>query len=104
DSHRAGIVMDLLRKVALEQEAAILVVTHDEKLFDRFDNIFLLRDGRLDVDGSRPAPSFKPAGGKGPEAAGPGVGAEESRRLSEMARRLIAESRGLAVDPTEAAP
>lgn len=48
DSKRAGIVMDLLRKVAVEQEAAIIAVTHDEKIFDRFDRIFSLRDGRLD--------------------------------------------------------
>ena len=48
DSERAGIVMDLLRKVAVEQEAAILAVTHDEKIFDRFDRIFQLRDGRLE--------------------------------------------------------
>jgi putative ABC transport system ATP-binding protein len=48
DSQRAGIVMDLLRKVAAEQEAAILAVTHDEKIFDRFDHIFHLRDGRLE--------------------------------------------------------
>jgi len=48
DSQRAGIVMDLLRKVAVEQEAAVLAVTHDEKIFDRFDRIFHLRDGRLD--------------------------------------------------------
>ncbi len=47
DSQRAGIVMDLLRKVAAEQQAAILAVTHDEKIFDRFDHIFHLRDGRL---------------------------------------------------------
>ena len=49
DSHRAGIVMDLLRKVAVEQEAAIVAVTHDEKIFNRFDHIFQLRDGRLDA-------------------------------------------------------
>jgi putative ABC transport system ATP-binding protein len=48
DSQRASIVMDLLRKVASEQQAAILAVTHDEKVFDRFDRIFHLRDGRLD--------------------------------------------------------
>ena len=47
DSQRAGIVMDLLRKVAVEQQAAILAVTHDEKIFDRFDQLFHLRDGRL---------------------------------------------------------
>jgi putative ABC transport system ATP-binding protein len=50
DSKRAGIVMDLLRKVAVEQDAAIIAVTHDEKIFDRFDRIFSLRDGRLDED------------------------------------------------------
>lgn len=54
DSQRAGIVMDLLRKVAVEQEAAILAVTHDEKIFDRFDHIFHLRDGRLDTADSEP--------------------------------------------------
>ena len=48
DSQRAGIVMDLLRKVGAEQEAAILAVTHDEKIFDGFDHIFHLRDGRLE--------------------------------------------------------
>lgn len=48
DSKRARIVMDLLRKLAIEQEAAIIAVTHDEKIFDRFDHIFQLRDGRLD--------------------------------------------------------
>jgi putative ABC transport system ATP-binding protein len=47
DSARAGIVMDLLRKIAVEQEAAIIAVTHDEKIFDRFDRIFKLRDGLL---------------------------------------------------------
>ena len=50
DSKRAGIVMDLLRKVAVEQEAAIIAVTHDEKIFDRFDRMFNLRDGRLETD------------------------------------------------------
>lgn len=47
DSARAGIVMDLLRKLAVEQQAAIIAVTHDEKIFDRFDHIFHLRDGCL---------------------------------------------------------
>jgi putative ABC transport system ATP-binding protein len=47
DSQRAGVVMDLLRRVATDQQGAILVVTHDEKIFDRFDRIFRLRDGHL---------------------------------------------------------
>jgi putative ABC transport system ATP-binding protein len=50
DSKRAGIVIDMLRKLATEQEAAIIAVTHDEKIFDRFDRIFQLRDGRLERD------------------------------------------------------
>jgi putative ABC transport system ATP-binding protein len=48
DSQRAQIVMDLLRRVAAEQRAAIITVTHDEKIFDRFDHIFRLRDGVLE--------------------------------------------------------
>ena len=47
DSERAGIVMDLLRQLAAEQQAAIIAVTHDEKIIGRFDRIFRLRDGRL---------------------------------------------------------
>jgi len=47
DSARAGIVMDLLRKLAREQEAAIIAVTHDEKIYDRLDRIYKLRDGKL---------------------------------------------------------
>ncbi len=47
DSKRAGIVMDLLRKLANEHDAAIIAVTHDEKIFNRFDRMFHLRDGRL---------------------------------------------------------
>ncbi len=48
DSARARIVMDLLRRIAVEQNAAIIVVTHDEMVLDRFDHIFRLRDGRLE--------------------------------------------------------
>ena len=50
DSGRARLVMDLLRKLATEQKACIIAVTHDEKIFDRFDRLIHLRDGRL-VDG-----------------------------------------------------
>jgi putative ABC transport system ATP-binding protein len=54
DSARAQIVMDLLRRLAVEQDAAIIAVTHDEKIFDRFDRIFRLRDGFLDTDAVMP--------------------------------------------------
>jgi putative ABC transport system ATP-binding protein len=49
DSERARAVMDLLRHVAVERRAAVLVVTHDEKIFDRFDRMVALRDGRIDA-------------------------------------------------------
>jgi putative ABC transport system ATP-binding protein len=49
DSARARVVMDLLRRIAVEQSAAIIVVTHDEMILDRFDHIFRLRDGKLEA-------------------------------------------------------
>jgi putative ABC transport system ATP-binding protein len=55
DSQRAGAVMDLLRKVATERRTAVIVVTHDEKIFNRFDHIYALRDGALEVPQSQAA-------------------------------------------------
>ena len=55
DSKRAQIVMDLVRKLALDQDAAVIAVTHDEKIFDRFDRMFMLRDGRLEDELRMPA-------------------------------------------------
>jgi putative ABC transport system ATP-binding protein len=48
DSQRAAVVMDLLRRIAVEHQAAVLVVTHDESIFDRFDRLISLRDGRIE--------------------------------------------------------
>jgi putative ABC transport system ATP-binding protein len=53
DSQRACIVMDLLRKIAIDQDAAIICVTHDEMILDRFDHIFRLREGRLEASTGR---------------------------------------------------
>ena len=66
DSHRAGIVMDLLRRVAEDQQAAILAVTHEEKIYDRFDRILHLRDGRLDAE------SYEASAKTGPPRIDPG--------------------------------
>ena len=49
DSTRAGIVIDLLKKVAAERGAAVMVVTHDEKIFSRLDRMVQLRDGRIEA-------------------------------------------------------
>ena len=50
NSQRGKIVMDLLHKLAVDQNAAIICVTHDEMILDRFDHIFRLRDGRLESE------------------------------------------------------
>ena len=47
DSARAGIVMDLLHKLAVDQDAAIIAVTHDDKILGRLDRIYRMVDGRL---------------------------------------------------------
>ena len=65
DSERAQIVMDLMRKLAADQDAAIISVTHDEKIFDRFDHIFHLRDGWLDGDAAGPHAGPVTTGGPG---------------------------------------
>ncbi len=52
DSERAQVVMDLLRQVAREQQAAVIVVTHDDKIFSRFDRLVELRDGRVEAGGA----------------------------------------------------
>ena len=49
------IVMDLMRKLAAEQDACIVAVTHDKKIYDRFDRLFHLRDGVLENEqGEKP--------------------------------------------------
>ncbi len=47
DSVRGRAVMELFRRVAHEQGAAVLVVTHDQRSLDVFDTIFKMEDGRL---------------------------------------------------------
>jgi len=64
-AHRAGIVMDLLRNVAVDQDAAIIAVTHDDKILDRLDEIFSLPDGLLEAD-----TGGDPSRADGPDAGG----------------------------------
>lgn len=45
DSQRALSVMELLKKLAQEQEVAIIVVTHDERMLPLFDRILRVEDG-----------------------------------------------------------
>jgi putative ABC transport system ATP-binding protein len=47
DSVRGRQVMELFRKVAHEQNAGIIVVTHDHRALDVFDRTFEMEDGTL---------------------------------------------------------
>ncbi|WOE74739.1 ABC transporter ATP-binding protein [Alterisphingorhabdus coralli] len=44
-------VMDLLREVALSEERAVIIVTHDNRVFDLADRILQMEDGRITHDG-----------------------------------------------------
>ncbi|WP_082701029.1 ABC transporter ATP-binding protein [Erythrobacter sp. YT30] len=44
-------VMDLLRDVAVSEDRACIIVTHDNRIFDLADRILVLEDGRVTHDG-----------------------------------------------------
>jgi len=56
DSHRSAEVVGLLREIAREQGAAVLLVTHDSNAAASADRSLVLRDGRV-----RPAAEQAPA-------------------------------------------
>lgn len=45
DAQRALSVMQLLKKLSIEQDVAIVVVTHDERMLPLFDRILRVEDG-----------------------------------------------------------
>ncbi|MCA9134808.1 MAG: ATP-binding cassette domain-containing protein, partial [Planctomycetales bacterium] len=47
DSHRGRQVMELFGKVAREQGAGVIVVTHDHRALDAFDTAYEMEDGLL---------------------------------------------------------
>jgi putative ABC transport system ATP-binding protein len=48
-------VMDLLREVAIQPDRAVIIVTHDNRIFDLADRILEMEDGRITAD-RRPEP------------------------------------------------
>jgi putative ABC transport system ATP-binding protein len=56
DSVRGRQVMELFGKVAHEQGAAVLVVTHDHRALDVFDRLFEMEDGILQVSSHEKIP------------------------------------------------
>ena len=61
DSARAQAVLDLLTRIAREQRAAVLVVTHDASIFHRFDRLISMRDGRIEAATVPAGPATAPA-------------------------------------------
>ncbi|MFH1021680.1 MAG: ABC transporter ATP-binding protein [Pseudomonadota bacterium] len=47
DTENGKNVMTLLKKLAVENNSAILVVTHDQRMVEGFDRIFTVSDGRI---------------------------------------------------------
>ena len=49
DTDRGKRVMELLKKIAKENQSAVIVVTHDVRMIEGFDRVYHLKDGRLDL-------------------------------------------------------
>jgi putative ABC transport system ATP-binding protein len=49
DTGRGKAVMDLLRRLGREHEAAVIVVTHDDRMLEGFDRVYHMTDGRIGV-------------------------------------------------------
>jgi putative ABC transport system ATP-binding protein len=47
DTERGKEVMDLLRQLGRVQGAAVIVVTHDERMIEGFDRVYHMTDGRI---------------------------------------------------------
>jgi putative ABC transport system ATP-binding protein len=47
DAHSGQVVMDLLKRVAVQPGRAVIVVTHDSRVFDYGDRMIEMADGRI---------------------------------------------------------
>jgi len=47
DTERGTAVMELLRRLGRERRAAVIVVTHDERMIEGFDRVYHMIDGRI---------------------------------------------------------
>jgi len=50
DSVRGMKVMEMLKKIARENQTAVICVTHDERMIEGFDYIYRLKDGQIMLD------------------------------------------------------
>ena len=47
DTIRGKKVMELLKKIARENQTAVITVTHDARMIEGFDQVYRLKDGHL---------------------------------------------------------
>jgi putative ABC transport system ATP-binding protein len=47
DTQRGRRVMALLKKIARENQSAVIVVTHDVRMIEGFDHVYHMNDGHL---------------------------------------------------------
>ena len=57
DAHAGHTVLELLRRVALHPNRAVIVVTHDSRVFEFGDRIIYMSDGRVERVDSRGVPT-----------------------------------------------
>uniref|UniRef100_A0A7V4G968 ABC transporter ATP-binding protein n=1 Tax=Desulfobacca acetoxidans TaxID=60893 RepID=A0A7V4G968_9BACT len=48
DTARGKKVMEMLKKIARENQTAVITVTHDARMIEGFDHIYHLKDGKLE--------------------------------------------------------
>jgi putative ABC transport system ATP-binding protein len=51
DTARGKKVMEMLKKIARENQTAVITVTHDARMIEGFDQVYHLKDGRLNDQG-----------------------------------------------------
>ncbi len=79
DAETGHAVMELLRKVAVREDRAVIVVTHDSRVFDFADRIAYMDDGRIVRTEAR-------------EESWRGLQPAESRLVSTRAASVVAET------------
>lgn len=53
DSESGRLIMDLLQELAREKNRAVVVVTHDNRIFDYADRIVEIEDGRISTENTK---------------------------------------------------
>jgi putative ABC transport system ATP-binding protein len=49
DTEHGRAVMDLLRQLGREENAAVILVTHDQRMIEGFDRVYTITDGRVEL-------------------------------------------------------